>query len=114
MKGIFKFSGCLLKFLVCLNVLVYFTGTVRAAGFADLCADRTATERVYFSHRLETKQPFEQVMPQGLVEKLVRKELQKEEALKKAWNVEITSSQVAAEVERINTTTRAPEVLKEL
>ncbi|MDB6055080.1 MAG: Kelch motif protein [Verrucomicrobiales bacterium] len=114
MNGCFTIRGWVFGSLVGLHVLLLIAGTALAAGFADLCADRTATERVYYNHRLETKQAFEQVMPPALVEKLVHKELQKEAALKKAWNVEVTSSQVTAEVERINTTTRAPEVLKEL
>jgi hypothetical protein len=86
----------------------------RAAHFADLCADRTAIERVYYQHRLGNKPPFEETMPPALVEKLVREDLHKESVLKKVYNVEITSAMLAAEVQRINTTTRAPDVLTEL
>lgn len=85
-----------------------------AADFTTLCADRTAIERVYYHHRLGNKPPFEQTMPPALVEKLVREELHKEAVLKKVYGVEITPAMVEAEVQRINTTTRAPEMLAEL
>jgi hypothetical protein len=86
----------------------------RAAHFADLCADRIAIERVYYQHRLGNKPPFEQTMPPALVEKLVREDLHKKSVLKKVYNVELTPAKIAGEVQRINTTTRAPDVLAEL
>jgi hypothetical protein len=82
--------------------------------FAALCSDRAATERVYYQHRLGDKPPFEKTMPPTLVERLVRQELHKEAVLKKVYGVEITSAQIQAEVQRINATTRAPDVLAEL
>lgn len=87
------------------------------AGAGDLTAlvrDRTAVERVYYSHRLGEKPPFEQVLPPSLIERLVRTDLTKEAALKNAYGVEVTSAMLAAEVQRITTTTRAPEILAEL
>jgi hypothetical protein len=86
----------------------------RADDFTAQCADRAAIERVYHSHRLGTKQPFEQVMPRDLIERVVRQDQHKEAVLRKVYGVEITPAMVAAEVERINTTTRAPEVLAEI
>jgi len=86
----------------------------RADDLSTLCADRTAVERVYYNHRLGTKPPFEQTMPPSLVEKLVREDLHKETVLKQKYGVEITALMLAAEVQRINTTTRAPDVLAEL
>lgn len=86
----------------------------RADDFAARCADRASIERVYHTHRLGTKQPFEQAMPQALIEQVVRQDQHKETVLKKVYGMEITPAMVAAEVERINTTTRAPEVLAEI
>lgn len=86
----------------------------RADDLAARCTDRAALERVYHAHRLGTKQPFEQAMPSTLLEQLVRQDLQKEAVLKKVYGVEITPAMITAEVERINTTTRAPEVLAEI
>ncbi len=77
-------------------------------------ADRAAVERVYYNHRLGTKQPFEQVLPVAAIEKAVRAELKKEAVLKGVYGVAITDAQVAAEVQRIDSTTRAPETLAEI
>lgn len=85
-----------------------------AADFAALCADRAAIERVYYNHRLGEKPPFEQVLPPATLEKLVRLDLRKEAALKNVYGLEISPAQLDAEVRRINTTTRAPEMLAEL
>jgi hypothetical protein len=82
--------------------------------FSDRCADRTAIERVYHAHRIGTTQTFEQAMPGELIERLVRDDLKKETVLRKVYGVVITPAIIAAEVERINTTTRAPEVLAEI
>jgi hypothetical protein len=89
-----------------------------ASALADeistLCADRTAVERVYYNHRLGNKPPFEQSMPPALVQNLVRADLRKEAVLKNAYHVEVSCAMVDAEVRRINSTTRAPDVLAEL
>lgn len=82
--------------------------------FGKRCADRAAIERVYHRHRLGTKQTFEESMPRALLEQVVRQDQHKETVLRKVYNVEITPAMVAAEAERINTTTRAPEVLAEI
>jgi hypothetical protein len=87
---------------------------VRAEDLTTLCTDRVAVERVYYNHRLGTKPPFAQVMPPALVEKLVEQDLHKEAVLKKVYGIEITPAMLAAEVRRINTTTRAPDILAEL
>jgi len=85
-----------------------------AAEFNSLLADRAAIERVYYSHRLGEKPPFAQVLPPATLENLVRQDLRKESALKQAYGVEVTPALVEAEVQRINTTTRAPEILAEI
>src|SRR5258708_127073 len=82
--------------------------------FAALSADRAAIERVYYNHRLGEKPHFDQALPPTTLENLVRLDLRKEAALKKTYGVEITPAMLAAEVQRINTTTRAPEMLAEI
>jgi len=92
-------------------------GVVAAAAaddLATLCADRAAIERVYYQHRVGEKPPFEQALPGATLERLVRDDLRKETALKKAYGIEITPAVVEAEVQRINTTTRAPDMLAEI
>ena len=76
----------------------------------DLAApvrDRTAIERVYYNHRLGPKPPFEQDTPPALIERLVREDRRKEAALRQVYGVVITPALLDAEVQRINTTTRA-------
>ena len=85
-----------------------------AADFTPLCADRAAIEQVYYEHRTGTKPAFAQAMPAARLEKLVREDATKEMALARAYGVEITGAMLAAEVQRINTTTRAPEMLAEI
>ncbi len=101
--------GCCLSFSCAQS-----PGVEREEIFAAKCADRAAIESVYHAHRLGTKQPFEEAMPRALLEKVVRQDQQKEAVLWKVYGVEITPAMIAAEVERINTTTRAPEVLAEI
>jgi hypothetical protein len=94
--------------------LLAFSSTALAGDFEALVADRAAVERVYHEHRTGTKPPFEEAMPFDLVERLVRTDLKKEFALKRSYRVEISDALVEAEVTRINTTTRAPEMLAEI
>ena len=82
--------------------------------FAARCADRAAIERVYHNHRLGDKPPFEHSLPRETLERLVRDDLRKETALKEVYALEVTPALLEAEVSRINTTTRAPDVLAEL
>jgi hypothetical protein len=84
------------------------------ADLAARCADRAALERVYHSKRLGDKPPFEQALPPAAIERLVRLDLRKEAALQKVYGVTVTPEFVAAEVRRIETTTRAPETLAEI
>jgi len=97
-----------------LGLLLPWRHAIGAEDFGALCTDRAAIEHVYYNHRLGTKPPFEQNMPPELVRKLVQEDLHKEAVLKKIYHVEVTPAMLAAEVQRINTTTRAPDVLAEL
>jgi hypothetical protein len=82
--------------------------------FASRVAARTAIEHVYYMHRTGTKPTFEQALPVSLIEQLVRLDLRKEAALKKTYGVEATSAMIEREVQRINATSRAPDVLAEI
>lgn len=84
---------------------------VRARDPEVLRTDRAAIERVYHGHRTGTKEPFEQAMPPALLEKLVREDAKKEAVLARAYGVKITDAMLVAEVQRIDATTRAPEML---
>ncbi len=85
--------------------------TARAEPPSSLVADCAAIEKVFHEHRTGTKPPFEQAMPAALLDQRVRTDRRKELALKRIYGIEVTSAMIAAECDRINTTTRAPEIL---
>jgi len=89
-------------------------GLAAELDFVSPCADRAAIERVYHEHRTGTKPLFEEAMPPALLERLVREDAKKEAVLARTYGETITDAMVTAEVERINTTTRAPEILAEI
>lgn len=97
---------------------VWGAALVWAGGMADsvsaLCNDRLAVERVYYNHRTGAKPAFEAVLPRSLAADLVRADLRKEAVLQAVFGVTISPGMLEAEVQRINTTTRAPEMLAEL
>src|SRR5882672_8965700 len=97
-----------------LLLVLAFCSAAMAEDFSALCADRAAIERVYHNHRLGEKPPFEKAMPPTLLEQLVKQDAHKEAVLKRVYGVEITPTVLDAEVQRINATTRAPEMLAEL
>jgi len=106
-----KKPAALAALLLLLSVPVVHAYSV---DLAPLRLDRAAIEQVYHKHRTGTKPPFAEAMPPALLEKLVRADAQKEAVLARTYGVPITAAMVAAEVERINTTTRAPEILAEI
>ncbi|PYK00108.1 MAG: hypothetical protein DME23_08150 [Verrucomicrobia bacterium] len=82
--------------------------------FAALVADRTAVERIYYNHRLGTKPPFDHALPAAEIERLVKADLRKAAILARVYHVEITNPQIESEIRRIDTETRAPEILAEI
>ncbi len=82
--------------------------------FSAMVADRTAVEKIYYNHRLGAKPAFEEVLPPAMVKQLVNRDLKKESTLKKVCGVEITDRDIETESDRINNSTRAPDVLAEL
>lgn len=95
-------------------VLLSFCSLGLASDFTARYADRTAIECVYHQHRIGEKPPFEQAIPRTTLERIVRGDQHKETALKTVYGVDITPAMLQAEVKRINTTTRAPEMLDEI
>lgn len=101
--------------LISIALMLVWNWPLRAADDrAALCTDRAAIERVYYSHRTGTKPPFEETLPAEALRRLVQTDLAKETTLKNVYGVEVTAAMLATEVQRISTTTRAPEILAEL
>src|SRR5207237_2364438 len=60
------------------------------------------------------KPPLDKVMPQAEIEKKVEEYLRTSQALEDYWQRPITSDQLQAEIERMASHTRQPEVLREI
>lgn len=107
-------SFLVLLLLACLRPAVLVMASPQEQDLARLRADRLAIERVYYSHRLGAKPPFEQFMTRERIRELVELDLTKESLLRTRYAIEVTSQMLQSEVERINCASRAPEILKEL
>src|SRR2546430_4772320 len=92
----------------------------RTLTFADRLAYQRAIEDVYWRHRIWPKErPYPKpllnaVMSQAQLEKKVADYLRNSQALEDYWQRPITAEQLQAEMERMATHTRQPEVLREL
>src|SRR6266542_6671740 len=92
----------------------------RTLTFAERVSYQRAIEEVYWRHRVwpkETPDPkpsLDAVMTQAELEKKVGDYLRNSQALEDYWQRPITAEQVQAEMDRMATHTRQPEVLREL
>src|SRR5437773_2687042 len=92
----------------------------RTLTFADRVAYQTAIEDVYWRHRIwpdtnpSPKPPLGKVISQAQIEKKVEEYLRNSQALEDDWQRPIAPDQLQAEIERIASNTRQPEVLREL
>ena len=97
-----------------LFLLIAIALTANATDLNSLTADRVALERVYYEHQLGVKPPFEEAVPAVEIEKTVKRDLKKEAILKQVYQTEISDADVDGEIQRINSTTKAPEILAEI
>ena len=95
-------------------------GASRSLSFAERVAYQTAIEDVYWRHRIwpktnpGPKPPLDKVMSQAEIEKKVADYLRNSQALEDYWQRPISADQLQAEMERMASNTRQPEVLQEL
>src|SRR5205807_10160179 len=96
-----------------------------AAGlaFAERVAYQRAIEEVYWRHRIwprnggerpDRKPSLDAVMSQAQLEKKVADYLRESQALEDYWQRPLTAEQLQAEMDRMATHTKQPEVLREL
>ena len=96
-----------------------FVGS-RSLSFADRVAYQTAIEDVYWRYRIwpntnpGPKPGLDKVMSQADIEKKVTDYLRNSQALEDYWQRPITSDELQAEMERMASHTKQPEVLQEL
>src|SRR5947208_456416 len=92
----------------------------RTLTFADRVAYQRAIEEVYWQHRIwpkanaGPKPPLDKVMSQAQIEKKVEDYLRNSKALEDYWQKPITPDQLQAELERMVSHTKKPEVLREV
>ena len=92
----------------------------RSLSFTDRVAYQRAIEDVYWRHRiwpntnLRPKPALDAVMSQAQIEKRVTEYLSNSQALENDWQRPITADQLQAEVERMASHTKQPEVLREI
>src|SRR5262245_13963442 len=92
----------------------------RSLSFAERVAYQTAIEDVYWRHRIwpdtnpAPKPPLDEVMSQADIEKKVEGYLYNSQALDAYWHKPITANQLQAEMERMASHTRQPDVLQEV
>src|SRR6476469_9999466 len=123
-----------LAFLLCAVACSVGTGTLlavlgaegpsnvsqRTLTFAERVAYQRAIEHVYWRHRIwpkdrpDPKPSLDEVMSQAQIEKKVEDYLRDSQALEDYWQRPITPDQLQAEMERMASNTKQPEVLREL
>ena len=81
---------------------------------ADRIAAQRAIERVYYSHQLAAQRPFEQAVPDAIVERKVRDALKQSVALERFWKTPITADMLRREMDRMSRHSRMPGRLREL
>ena len=92
----------------------------RTLTFAERVAYQRAIEHVYWRHRIwpkdrpDLKPSLDEVMSQAQIEKKVEDYLRDSQALEDYWQRPITPDQLQAEMERMASNTKQPEVLQEL
>src|SRR6266480_1850101 len=95
-------------------------GRSRTLSFAERVAYQRAIEDVYWHHRIwpserhNPKPSLDAVMSQTQLEKKVADYLRKSQALEGYWQRPITAEQLQAEMDRMATHTKQPELLREL
>ena len=92
----------------------------RQISFADRVAYQYAIEEVYWRHRIwpkenaRSKPPLDQVMSPAQIQQKVEDYLRNSQLLAERWQSPITPAQLQAEMERMASRTKQPEVLQEL
>src|SRR5215831_2390390 len=134
-KGNSQFASFSLQLVLCsAAVCSMITGTLlaffhpeapaktsqRTLTLAERVAYQRAIEEVYWRHRIwpkensKPKPSLDEVMPAQQIEQKVEDYLRDAQALEDYWQRPITPDQLQAEMERMASHTKQPEVLREL
>jgi len=82
--------------------------------FDQRVAGQEAIERVYYSHQIGTTKPFEEAVPQSILEQKVLTYLKESAALEQLWGTPLTAAALEVELQRVAGQTRMPSRLREI
>src|SRR5262245_42806361 len=85
----------------------------RELALGDRIACQRAIEEVYYRHQVGATRPFEEAVPDELVERKVRRSLKQSVALEELWGTPVTAPMLEDELNRIRTASRLPGRLEE-
>jgi N-acetylneuraminic acid mutarotase len=103
-----------------LATLAWTASAATSVDFETRVAAQSAIEGVYWRHRIwpsgevGAKPSLESVLPEAALRAKVEEYLLESRALEQVWARPIRREELEAEVERMSTSTRAPEVLQEI
>ncbi len=117
---LFTAGGCLVVKAASLRPEATNTASQRTLTFSDRVAYQRAVEEVYWQHRIwpkenpRAKPSLDKVISQEQIEQKVQEYLRNSQLLSDQWQRPITAEQLQAEINRMASHTRQPEVLREL
>ena len=117
---LFTAGGCLVVKAASFRPEATSSAPQRTLTFADRVAYQRAVEEVYWLHRIWPKEnpgpkpSLDEVMSQEQIQQKVEEYLRNSQLLADQWLRTITPEQLQAEINRMATHTRQPEVLREL
>lgn len=117
---LFTAGGCLVVKAASFRPEAINGASPRTLTFGDRVAYQRAVEEVYWRHRIwpnenpGPKPSLDEVMSQEQIQRKVEEYLRNSQLLADAWQRPITPDQLQAEMERMASHTRQPEVLLEL
>ncbi len=104
-----------LLLVLALSVLtVTHAAWARDLTFDERVAAQEAIERVYYSHQIGATLPFEEAVPEEILENKVRRYLEQSLALERLWDTPVTAEALRAEIQRIAERTQMPDRLREI
>ena len=117
---LFTAGGCLVVKAASFRPEATNSASQRTLTFADRVAYQRAVEEVYWQHRIWPKEnprpkpSLDEVMSQQQIQQKVQEYLRNSQLLADQWQRPITPEQLQAEIDRMASHTRQPEVLREL
>jgi hypothetical protein len=116
---LFTANGCLLAKAASFDVDATDTASQRTLAFAVRVAYQRAVEEVYWQHRIWPKEnprpkpSLDEVMSDQQVQQKVQEYKRNSQLLADQWHRSITPEQLQAEINRMASHTRQPEVLRD-